>query len=201
MDLWKTGRWAVRALACLGGLLLFVTVFPPRWYARWLSGDWTEGQGNVLIVLGGDALDGGILGVSSYWRSVYAIRAWRGGGFQHLILSGADSITLPMRDFIVCQGVPAEAIVMERRSVSTHENAVFTAALARQFPGPYVLLTSDYHMHRAYRAFQKAGLQVIPRPFPDTLKRMGYWPDCWRVFVDLAEESIKGVYYWARGWS
>lgn len=201
MRLRKLRRALAAALACLGGLLALVTLFPPRWYVRWLAGDWTDASGGVLIVLGGDALDGRMLGISSYWRSVYATLAWREGTFRHLILSGEDATTLPMRDFLLCQGVPPQAITMERRSLSTRENALFSAELARQFPGPYVLLTSDYHMRRASRAFQKAGLRVIPRPFPDALKRMNDWRDRWRIFLDLIQESVKAGYYGARGWT
>jgi uncharacterized SAM-binding protein YcdF (DUF218 family) len=201
MLLRKLRRAIAATLACLGGLLLLVTVLPPMWYVRWLAGDWTDAPGAVLIVLGGDSVDGRLMGLSSYWRSVYAVLAWREGSFRHVILSGADPITLPMRDFLTCQGIPAEAITLERRALNTHENAVFTAPLARQFPGPYVLLTSDYHMRRASRAFQKAGLAVIPRPFPDALKRVNDWRDRWRIFLDLIQESIKAGYYWSRGWT
>ena len=60
-----------------------------------------------------------MLGISSYWRSVYTIRAWKEGGFGRLILSGKNDITAPMRDFIVFQGIPASVVVMEDRSNST----------------------------------------------------------------------------------
>jgi hypothetical protein len=33
--------------------------------------------GEILIVLGGSALEDGIIGQSFYWRSVYALRAYR----------------------------------------------------------------------------------------------------------------------------
>ena len=193
-------RACLRLLALLGALLLLVTLLPPRWYVTRLAGAWNDPGGATLIVLGADRLDGQMLGVASYWRSVYAVLAWREGGFSHLILSGNAGITAPMRDFIVAQGIPASAIVMENRSASTRENALFTAALARQLPAPYVLLTSDYHMWRAHLAFQKAGLTVQPRPFPDALKRMNQWSARWSIFVELLVESAKIAYYWARGW-
>lgn len=188
-------------LACLGGLLALATLFPPRWYVRWLARDWSEGGDGVLIVLGGDTLDQNFLGISSYWRSVYAVLVWREAHFRTMILSGADPAATLMRDFIVCQGVPAGAIVLETRSTSTRENALFTAQLARSLPGPYVLLTSDYHMRRAAGAFRKAGLAVTTRPFPDAEKRLNDWRDRWRVFLDLLQESAKAVYYRLRGWT
>ena len=196
----KAARACLRLVTLLGALLLLVTLLPPRWYVNRLAGVWNDPRGATLIVLGADTLDGQMLGMNSYWRSVYAIRAWKEGGFGHLILSGRTDITAPMRDFIVCQGVPASAVVMEERSISTRENALFTVPVARQFPGPYVLLTSDYHMWRAHRAFQKAGLTVEPRPFPDIGKRINQWSTRWSIFIELLVESTKIVYYWARGW-
>ena len=72
--------------------------------------------------------------------------------------------------------------------------------LLDQLAGPKVLLTSDYHMFRAYRAFRKAGIDVQPRPFPDAIKqsmsRMNRWP----VFLGLCTETTKIAYYFMRGW-
>ena len=196
----KAVRACLRLLTFLGALLMLVTLLSPRWYVNRLAGVWADPRGATLIVLGADTIDGQMLGMSSYWRSVYAVRTWREGGFGHLILSGKTDVTVPMRDFIVCQGVPASAVVMEERSGSTRENALFTAPVARQFPGPYVLLTSEHHMWRAHRAFQKAGLMVEPRPFPNALRRLNQRSARWSIFAELLVESAKIVYYPARGW-
>jgi uncharacterized SAM-binding protein YcdF (DUF218 family) len=67
-------------------------------------------------------------------------------------------------------------------------------------PGKKVLLTSDYHMFRAFRAFRKTGLQVEPRPFPDAYKRINKWNLRWPVFLDLCLEASKTGYYRMRGW-
>jgi uncharacterized SAM-binding protein YcdF (DUF218 family) len=190
----------VRALAALGLLMLLVTVAPPHWYVERLAGRWSYPTGPVLIVLGSDTFGEDLLGESSYLRSVYALRAWKEGGFRRVILSGSLEVTGPMRDYLMCQGIPAEVILIEGRSKSTHQNALFTAQIVRPLEGPWVLLTSDFHMWRAYRAFTKAGLAVMPRPLPDAIKRMNDWRSRWPVFVDLAEESAKIAYYWVRGW-
>ena len=64
-----------------------------------------------------------------------------------------------------------------------------------------MLLTSDYHMFRARRAFRKAGLEVEPRPFPDADKRLNNWRARWQVVLDLGVETVKIVYYRVRGWA
>lgn len=189
---------------------LAVTLTPvTRWAARWLAGPWQDPQGDVLIVLGGSLLDQDLIGVNSYWRAVYASLAWREGVFRHVVISGGGPertpIAVPMRQFLVSMGVPADAIVIETKSQNTWENAHYTRELLeeRRLAGPphrLVLLTSDYHMYRARRVFEKAGLAVQPRPFPDVIKRSYCWDCRWDAFLDLARETAKIAYYSARGW-
>jgi uncharacterized SAM-binding protein YcdF (DUF218 family) len=105
-----------------------------------------------------------------------------------------------MRDFLEAHGVPREAIQIETQSTTTHENALRVAELLAHVPGSKVLLTSDYHMFRAFRAFKKAGLEVLPRPFPDAGKRAVGWAGRWPAFVDLIVEMMKIGYYRVRGW-
>ncbi len=60
-------------------------------------------------------------------------------------------------------GVPQAAILEERRSRTTRENAVLTTELAAARDIRQVLLvTSAWHMPRALAAFRRAGLAVIP---------------------------------------
>jgi len=69
-------------------------------------------------------------------------------------------------------------------------------ALLEAEPRPVVLLTSDYHMFRARRMFEKAGLKVVPMPIPDGLKRATRLTLRWWVFLDLVRESAAIVLAW-----
>ncbi len=198
-------RLLCSGLAGLGLLVLLVTVTPlVSWWAGVLAGPWEDPNGDILIVLGGSLLGDGVMGPSSYWRSTYAVRAWGERSFYRVVVSGGGpagtSIAEPMRDFLECRGVPRTAIEIEAQSRSTHENALYVAELLAGVSGRKVLLTSDYHMFRAHRAFKKAGLEVLPRPFPDARKRASNWSGRWPAFLDLVEETIRIVYYYARGW-
>jgi uncharacterized SAM-binding protein YcdF (DUF218 family) len=193
--------WLRTALDACGALLVLVTFTPLlSWWTGLLSDRWGDSKGDVLIVLGADAIQDGMLGERSYWRSVYAVWTWRNGHFRQVVISAEERISEPIREFLICQGVPASAIRLEPRSVSTRENALYTAELLRETPGRKVLLTSDYHMLRARRAFEMAGLPVAPEPFPDAAKRIGNWRERWPVFLDLCMETVKVLYYRARGW-
>jgi uncharacterized SAM-binding protein YcdF (DUF218 family) len=90
--------------------------------------------------LGGSILEDGIMGESSYWRAVYAVLAWREGGFRQVVLSGGGSegmaIVEPMRTFLESHGIPRRAIQLETQSKSTHENALYTKALLAGVSGP-----------------------------------------------------------------
>jgi uncharacterized SAM-binding protein YcdF (DUF218 family) len=198
-------RGVIVSLAGIGLLFVLVTLTPVvPWWAKALAGPWEDPKGEVLIVLGGSILEDGIMGESSYWRAVYAVLAWREGGFRQVVLSGGGSegmaIVEPMRTFLESHGIPRRAIQLETQSKSTRENALYTNALLAGLPGRKVLLTSDYHMFRAHRAFTKAGLDVLPRPYPDAGKRAVRWSGRWPAFLDLVGETVKIGYYYARGW-
>ena len=199
-------RWLVRALAALGLLYVVVSAAPAIdvGIIRVLSGAWNEPKGDVLIVLGGDVVED-MIGPSSYWRSIYASRVWREQKFRELVISGGakPGATAPaplMKDFVVCEGIPAQSVRTETNSISTRENALYTSRLLQDVPGRKVLLTSDYHAFRAYRSFRKAGLDVVPSPFPDALKNVSLWRRRWPLFLELCIEIGKIGYYEARGW-
>ena len=172
-----------------------------------LTDRWQEPAGDTLIVLAAEQIGDGTLGMVSYWRALYAVRAWRKHPFRRVVFSGAPqgapgtpSAAASMAEFAIALGVPREIVVLEERSRSTRENALYTAELVRDWPGSKVLMTSDCHIRRARRSFEKAGLTVIAAPIPDIGKRWHSWPlrpECiWTVLTELA----KNGYYTARGW-
>src|SRR5258708_15168252 len=97
-----------------------------------------------------------------------------------MIISGgggdATPSAVPMRDFVIAQGVAPAAVHLETASRNTHDSAGFVGALLRADPGRYahrrlVLLTSDYHMFRSSRVFRRAGVMGSPRPLPHPPQR------------------------------
>jgi len=201
----RAARWMVRALAAIGFLFVFATLTPiDNWWLKWLAGPWNVSKGDVLVVLGGDSV-ADVIGWSSYWRSVYAVRAWREGGFREMVVTGGsggkeEPAAERMGEFIVSQGVPVSVIRVETESHSTRENALKSKVILDQLPGRKVLMSSDYHMFRATRVFRKAGIDITPRPIPDAAKRIESWKDRWPVFLGLGLETVKIAYYFARGW-
>lgn len=188
-------------------VLLHITPVVP-WMIGQLSDRWEDPSGDVLIVPGGDQLGDGTLGMGSYWRALGAVRTWRAGKCKRIVFSGgklgypsSQSLAAEMKSFSIGLGVPAEIIEVEERSYSTRENALFTADMVRSWPGSKVLMTSDTHMFRCRRAFERAGLTVRPSPVPDWGKRWSRWSSRWECIWAVAGELTKLAYYRARGWA
>ena len=104
------------------------------------------------------------------------------------------------------QGLPPGRILFEDRARSTHENAVFSRALARPRPGEHwLLVTSAAHMPRAVGCFEQAGWPVIAYPVDyRTTGRLEPWWDfdvAMRLHeLDHAARAWVGlVAYWLTG--
>jgi uncharacterized SAM-binding protein YcdF (DUF218 family) len=106
-------------------------------------------------------------------RILHAWRLWREGKVAKIIVSGGNLpwqlSAAPESELIAAMlrelGVPAEAILLDRASRNTFENAVESRAIwtAKGFRRGY-LVTSAAHMPRALAVFRRAGLPVEPSP-------------------------------------
>jgi len=197
-------RLVFRALALVGLLFALICATPfTGWWTRAVAGPWDNSTCHVLVVPAGSHLSNDILGYSSYWRAVYAVLAWRRQRYEEVLLSGGGSpvpAAEAMRNFLIASGVPRQSIRVETESTSTRENALNSARMLSGRQGCVTLLTSDFHMFRAYRSFRKAGLDVRPTPIPDAAKSASRWHTRWSAFLLLAEETAKILYYGVRGW-
>jgi uncharacterized SAM-binding protein YcdF (DUF218 family) len=101
---------------------------------------------------------------------LYAARLYHAGRAPLLLVSGGHDPTVSaaseaavMREILLALGVPATAILLERFSRNTRQNASFSAGMLREREVTEVLLvTSALHMRRAKRLFEAKGLSVIP---------------------------------------
>ena len=196
----KIGRTLNRLLVGVGLITVLVISTPiVAWWAQAYSGPIEQPKGDILILLSAAADDkyGGI-SYSSYWRARQALLAWQTGGFKKIVICGRGDPGI--LNFLLADGIPREAFITERRSVSTRENAIETARLIQNLPGKKVLLTSDFHMYRAIRVFRKLGIEAAPMAVPDVLHSVEHWNGRFQAFETMLGESAKIVYYAIRGW-
>lgn len=111
--------------------------------------------------------------------------------------------------YFVSFGIAADRIVIEERSLTTEENARFTAQLLRPSPeSRWLLVTNAFHMPRAMGVFRKVGFNVTPFPVG---WRTHNWREMWWPAVpatenlrrlDVAVHEWVGLsFYWLQGYS
>jgi uncharacterized SAM-binding protein YcdF (DUF218 family) len=112
-----------------------------------------------------------------------------------------------MRDMLVVLGVPADRILVETVSRTTHDEAVVIAPMLRErHVEQVVLVTSEEHMRRSIGTFRAVGVDVVPAIARD-LRRDVTWMQRWLPGDDglgtaseNAHEILGIVYYALRGW-
>lgn len=80
-----------------------------------------------------------------------------------ILITGTEGETFHMKNDLEQLGIEAKRIILESQSQNTQDNA-FNSYNAIKPEGTWVLVTSAFHMRRAYGLFCAAGWNVIPWP-------------------------------------
>lgn len=107
-------------------------------------------------------------------RIIYGVELFKQGKAPKLIFSGGridwfQGAVTPesedMADFAARMGVPREAILEDKTSLNTQQNAQnVKAILAKEQIDRVILVTSAMHMPRSVAIFHKVGIEVIGAP-------------------------------------
>jgi uncharacterized SAM-binding protein YcdF (DUF218 family) len=130
----------------------------------------------AIIVLGAGVENDGTLDPQSLSRIETGVELYRAGLAPRLHLTGGNiddgpPIAEAMRLFALAHGVPEAAISVETNSKSTLQNALFSAQMLDGIPAGAILVTSAYHLPRAWASFRRAGAVdpvLVPAHGPDT---------------------------------
>ncbi len=101
-------------------------------------------------------------------------------------------------------GIESKRLVIENRSRTTHENAVFSMRLVEPKPGEvWILVTSASHMPRAVGCFRKVGWPVVPDPvdFEATTRPHISFEQGLGGLSTAAHEWLGLVAYYMAGWT
>lgn len=153
----------------------------------------------AIVVLGGD--DNGERvneAVQLYWNG-YADKLLMSGGPLAWKLTSAEW----MKRQALIMGVPARAVILEDRSESTLENALYSLAILKRLGvRSVILVTSPNHSRRAKNVFQKVfskeNIKVMSYPAQKSDFRLSGW---WTRHEDtqlVVWEYVSLVYYFLK---
>lgn len=151
------------------------------------------------------------LGEAGWIRTLAAVDLWQRIGGRILITGaptpdGRDSAAAAMARIATRLGVPAQAVDVEPRALTTRENLVFSKRMLEGRTSRIWLLTSALHMPRSVAAARAIGLEVRPYPCDlhanEVLLWTDYFPanDAFSAIEAVAHEILGLIAYSARGW-
>ena len=207
--LYRDNRRHVAAVL-IGIVVAFLLLFETNlvwWGAAPLKVTAPLANADAIVVFAGGVGESGKAGGGTQERLQRAIDMYDAHYAGHLVLSSGYTYSFPeaelMKAAAVQQGVPADAVVLERRSTNTFENVSYTAEIFRQHGWHSMLLvTSPYHMRRALLVWHKVApdLRVIPAP-PDRSQFYDHTRGASLEQVEaIAHEYAAIAGYWLRGW-
>jgi uncharacterized SAM-binding protein YcdF (DUF218 family) len=132
---------------------------------------------STAIVLGGfssdDSKGQGLFTIAAD-RFIQGLLLQKTGRVKNILISGGNGNLNPdnfregawVKYQLKAAQVPDSCVLIEDQSRNTLENASLTRALLQKHnqQGPYLLVTSAFHMRRSLGIFKKTGLDVIPYP-------------------------------------
>ena len=163
----------------------------------------TTQEADAIIVLGAGLLRDGRPGSTLTRRSLQAADLWRAGIAPYIICTGGQPESFPRSEAAACREilrasqVPASAILLEERSRSTEENAIYSKPIMERMGISDAVLVSDsYHMLRAGWLFQLQGISTYRSPVPAQRIRspLAYPYSLIREFVAFNWQLVKETF-------
>lgn len=215
-------RWASRLLVLVTVAIVIITLLPVgTWMLvplenRFPAPSPMPGHVDGIIVLGG-AVRSELTAIHRQpnlnehaERMTQALVLARRYPDVPLVFTGGNRSEITESDvarmFFQEQGIDMSRVVLEDKSHSTYDNAVFTKELLKpRSDQVWLLVTSAYHMPRSVGAFRKAGWRVVPYPVdyltvghvsaagePDFGRNLHRFDDATRAWLALIAYYVTG---------
>jgi uncharacterized SAM-binding protein YcdF (DUF218 family) len=184
--LWTRRRRTGRNLLALGAVLALVIATLPigSWLLLPLENRFPTVRSlpdrvDGIVVLGGavnprltDARGQPALNETAERMTTFVALARRFPEARHVFTGGSGSLiytdlkeTEVARQLFAELGLDISRMVFEDQSRNTYENALYTRDLVQPKPGEvWIVVTSAFHMPRAYGCFSRIGWRVLPYP-------------------------------------
>jgi len=147
---------------------------------------------DVAVVLGNEVYLNGEPSPQLEARLDRAVELFRQHLFPQIVVSGGIETSgtdesLAMRQYLMRQGVPAEAIFLDPRGSDTMDTAEDTVALMSQQGWKRIMIISQYfHLPRCQLAFRKAGIKHVLVSYA----RFFSWRDLWAITRELVAYPV-----------
>ncbi len=182
--------------ALLSAALYFVGLIALIWQA---GANDTAQKADLIVVLGAGLRRDGRPGAVLVRRSLHGAALWKAGMAQRILCTGGQAESQPRaeadacRELLLAKGLPDEAILLERRSRSTEENAMYSAALMRKLDlNSAVLVTDQYHILRASWLFRRQGIDITTSAVPASrVGKLLFYPYALREIAALHWQLFK----------
>lgn len=174
-------------------------------------------KADAIVVFAGGVGESGKAGQGYEERVEYAVELYKKGYASNIIFSSGFVYLFKepelMKVLAVSLGVPESAIFLEDKASNTYENVKFTnEILSSKNFNKIILISSPYHMRRAYLVFHKANkkLSVIYSPIPKSLfysqnpahtKLKSFKKITFTQIRAIIHEYLGIAYYWFKGWA
>lgn len=171
-------------------ILPLIIIFSSKLLVVFLPTD-PGAKADAIVVLG----RGG--GEFYNYRVNLAAKLWNAGQAPQIFVSGIDDAP-SMMEQLKAKGIPPESVDGENCSLTTAENATFSAAILQSRRVQRILLVTDEpHMLRSMLVFRAHGFTVIPytTPLPSYL---GFKEEAFLVFREyggLIGYGLQGLFF------
>ena len=198
------------AQVVLGLIALYLLIFNTNavwWAASPLVVRGTPAAADAIVVFAGGVGESGKAGGGAQERIAQAVNLYKAGHAPVLILSSGYVYSFQeadvMRALAIDQGVPASAILLERRATNTYQNVKFVDDILREHRWRRVLLVSSpYHMRRALLVWRRQApeVTVVPTPVPQSQFYEHARGASLEQLRGILQEYVAILGYWRRGW-
>ena len=146
-------------------------------------------------------------------RITHGLALYKAGKAPFVLVTGGSTTgnrpeAEQMRDYLELMGMHRSAIMLERQSMDTRQNAIYSKILLEGKGVEKILLvTSAYHLRRAVPLFERGGFEVIPAATdyqrlvgdPIVARWLPTTDDLWRSTAAI-KEYVGYLYYQSQGW-
>ena len=161
-------------------------------------------KADAIVVLGGNTSRNGALYGSTATRVATGIKLYKAGVAPLIVMTGGGEPRMgdDMAEEAIRAGIPKESVLIENRSESTVQNALFTSNLTELTPETSVLIvTHRYHLLRSWASFRWAGFKDVSYYAADpdaeySLDHSGIKKEAFKWPVNVFRASLASVFRW-----